>query len=79
MIKIGERLLSWTLDFYSFTVTFEGGIPDGVRYVTREPIGDQEVEVPNDIPIIREGNTVSVSMKNFGNIIGYFELPPFAE
>ncbi|MBR6458725.1 MAG: hypothetical protein IKS49_01015 [Actinomycetaceae bacterium] len=75
MVKIGERLLSWTLDFYSFAVTFEGGIPDGVRYVTREPVGDTEIEIPNNIPVMCEGNTLRVSTKNFGSIVGYLEVP----
>ena len=33
------------------------------------------MEVPNEIPVMRRGNTVSVSIKNFGNIVGYFEIP----
>lgn len=70
--KIGERFLPWTLDFYSSSITFEGGIPEDIRYVTRKPVGGQEIEVPNDIPLIRNGNTVSMSKKNFGNIIGHF-------
>ncbi|MBR6458917.1 MAG: hypothetical protein IKS49_01995 [Actinomycetaceae bacterium] len=70
-----NRFVPWSLDFYSCSVTFEGGIPRGIRYVTCENRGDEDVEVPNDIPLVRDGNTVSVSIKNFGNIIGYFELP----
>ncbi|MBR5950031.1 MAG: hypothetical protein IKZ87_01200, partial [Actinomycetaceae bacterium] len=65
----------WLLDFYSGSVTFEGGIPEGIRYVTCENRDGEDVEVPNDIPVERSGNTVSVSVKNFGNIVAYFEVP----
>ncbi|MBR6458717.1 MAG: hypothetical protein IKS49_00975 [Actinomycetaceae bacterium] len=70
--KLSERFLPWSLDFYSSTITFEGGVPDDIRYVVFMPMGEQEVEIDSDIPLIREGNTVSISTKNFGNIIGSF-------
>lgn len=73
--KISERFLPWTLDFYSCSLTFEGRVPEDIRYVTLKPMGNQEIEVPNDAPVVRNGNTVSVSMKNFGTIIGYFDVP----
>ena len=57
-------------------MTFEGEVPQGVRYVTCEKRGVEEVEIPNDIPVVYDGKTVSVSAKNFGNIVGYFEVPP---
>lgn len=70
--KIGERLLPWTLDFYSCKVTFEGRVPEDIRYATFELFEGEEVEVPCDIPIVRSGNTVSISAKNFGNCVGAF-------
>ncbi|MBR6458723.1 MAG: hypothetical protein IKS49_01005 [Actinomycetaceae bacterium] len=73
--RAGVRFIPWILDFYSCKVTFEGGIPDGIRYTTLEQVGDQRVEVPNDIPLIRQRNSLSISAKNFGNRVGYFEIP----
>lgn len=69
------RFLPWVLNLYSASVTFEGGIPENIRFVTCENRGGEDVEVPNEIPVMRRGNTVSVSIKNFGNIVGYFEIP----
>ena len=69
---LNERLFPWSVEFYSCKVTFEGGIPDDIRYVTHKTVDGQEVEVPHDIPMIRDGNTVSVSMKNVANVIGSF-------
>lgn len=76
MGRIGERLLPWTLDFYSCKVTFEGEISERTRYVTLEPSNDKEIEIPNDISVIRKANVLSMSMKNFGNVAGYFEVSP---
>ncbi|MBR6458720.1 MAG: hypothetical protein IKS49_00990 [Actinomycetaceae bacterium] len=70
--KEAERYLPWILDFYSCKITFEGGIPEDIRYATFELYDDEEVEVPCDIPIVRSGNTVSMSAKNFGNLVGAF-------
>ncbi|MBR5951068.1 MAG: hypothetical protein IKZ87_06510 [Actinomycetaceae bacterium] len=77
--EICDRFLPWTLDFYSGKVTFEGGVPEGVRYVTLKQEGGREVEVPNDLTVTHYGESVSVSTKNFGNIIGYFEVPSSAD
>lgn len=83
--NVGERVLLWTLDFYSSSVTFEGGIPEGVRYATFdstrviESTGNRTIEIPNDIPVIRDGNTLNISTKKFGSIIGHFEIPTPAE
>lgn len=71
--RIGERFFPWSLDFYSSSITFEGGIPEDIRYATCQSVEGQDIEVLNDIPVIRNGNTVSISKKNFGNIIGYFQ------
>ncbi|MBR6458722.1 MAG: hypothetical protein IKS49_01000 [Actinomycetaceae bacterium] len=73
-----ERVVPWVLDFYSSKLTFEGGVPDGVRYVTCEP-DEEEKEVPHNLRVVREGNSVSISTKNFGNIVGSFRVPPPAE
>ncbi|MBR6458719.1 MAG: hypothetical protein IKS49_00985 [Actinomycetaceae bacterium] len=73
--RIGERLLPWALDFYSCKVTFEDGVPEYIRYATFELHGDKEVEVANDIHVIRSGNAVSMSAKNFGNLAGTFIAP----
>lgn len=70
--RICDRYFPWILDFYSCVVTFEGDVPQSLRYVTLIPMDDKEIEVPCDIPVIRDGNRVSLSAKNFGNIIGYF-------
>lgn len=72
------RFVPWSLDFYSCRVTFEGEVPQGIRYVTCEKRGIEDVEVPNNILIMRDGKTVSISAKNFGNITGYFEIPASA-
>lgn len=72
--KLSERFLPWSLDFYSSTVTFDGGIPEDIRYVTTMPMGEQEIEVQRDIPLIRRDNSVSISTKDFGNIIGAFRF-----
>lgn len=69
---LNERIFPWSVEFYSCKLTFEGGVPDDIRYVTYRPVDDQEIEVPHDIPIIRDENTVSLSMKNVANIIGTF-------
>ncbi|MBR5951614.1 MAG: hypothetical protein IKZ87_09335 [Actinomycetaceae bacterium] len=69
---VGQRFLPWALDFYSCKVTFEGGIPDGIRYATFEVIGDEEIEIPSDIPLTRKDNTVSISIRNNGNHMGAF-------
>lgn len=70
--KIGERFLPWILDFYSCKVIFEGEVPDDIRYITFEIIGDEQREIPCDIPLIRNANTVSISTRNVGNRIGAF-------
>lgn len=73
--KVGGRVLPWTLDFYSATITFEGDIPDGIRYVTRDPIAKTSTETPNDIVLSYDRNTVSIVTKKFGNLLAYFEIP----
>ena len=75
--KINERFFPWTLDFYSCAVTFEAGIPEGIRYVTHKPIDGQRVEVPFDSPLVRDKNTVRMSMRGLGDLIGafYYTIP----
>ena len=70
--KINERFFPWTLDFYSCTVTFEAGIPEGIRYVTHKPIDGQRVEVPFNLPLVRDRHSVRMSMKGLGDLIGAF-------
>ena len=71
---VGRRFLPYALDFYSCKVTFDGGIPNGIQYKIFELIGDEEIEISHDIPLIREGNTLSISTRNVGNRIGAFYL-----
>ena len=70
--KINERFFPWPLDFYSCTVTFEAGIPEDIRYVTHKPVDGQRVEVPFDSLLVRNRDSVRMSMKGFGGLIGAF-------
>lgn len=70
--KLNERLFPWSVDFYSCTMTFEGGIPEDIRYVTYKAVDNQEIEVPCDLPLVCEGNTVSISVKNIAEMTGMF-------
>ena len=75
--QVNERLFPWSLDFYSCTITFEGGIPGDIRYVTHKPVDGEEIEVPCGAPLIRDGNSVSISLKNIAELIGafYYTVP----
>lgn len=70
--KLGERIFPWMLEFYSCTLTFEGGMPEHIEYVTYSSSEEKDNPVVSDIPMIREGNTVRIATKDFGHVTAYF-------
>ncbi|MBR5951615.1 MAG: hypothetical protein IKZ87_09340 [Actinomycetaceae bacterium] len=67
-----ERSFPWLLDFYSCTITFEGGVPENVEYVMRDSGGNERVAGDDEIFLMTQGNTVRMSAKNPVEHTGYF-------
>lgn len=69
--KIGERFFLWQLDFYSCTLTFEGGVPSDIEYVAYDPEDKSDTSIVN-VPIVYDNNSVHIMMRDFGQRNAYF-------
>ncbi|MBR6458715.1 MAG: hypothetical protein IKS49_00965 [Actinomycetaceae bacterium] len=68
-----ERSFPWLLDYYSCSITFEGGTPDNLEYVMRDSEGNERVAEPHEVTFVRQENSVRMMGKNFGHHTGFFQ------